>query len=519
MLVYNPIYFIFPLLLREIYLMKKSVLVRVFSFFISILILLAPLNTFAMANMELYRTLPAQTDEIENWPVGPSLSCYSAILMDADSGVILYEKNAHEKMYPASTTKLMTCILAMEKEGANLNDMVDFSWEAVMTVPWDGSNMGMDAGESMTLEECLYGILVLSANEVSNAVAEYVSDDISTFVNLMNERAKELGCLDTHFNNAHGYTDSEHYTTAYDLAMIAREFFANELLAKISRTPNYHWYATDTQPDDIYLGSTNYFMKGKKSCDGLVGSKTGYTDESRNVLVTCAERNGMKLIAVVMKEETPYQYDDTNTLFDYGFSNFEKIKVCDFETKYVVTDESFFHSDAAVFGDSSDILSMDKNATLILPKTISFSELNSELLLSNAGDDTIASVTYSYGGVFLGDANIYYTKKDAQAFVFDEAEEEITETKEDNEPTFIFINYILYAVGGVVLLILLIVIIKKLLSNFHFGERIKVSMNRRLRIKRRRRSYKSGSNYNSMKKEKKKKPRRKFERRSDYLDL
>ena len=189
-----------------------------------------------LEDMEERKSWPVQSNQIENWPEGPAIGSASAILMDADTGIILYEKNIHDKMYPASTTKLMTCLLALEKEGASLSDMVDFSVEAVYSVSWDSSNMGMDAGESMTLEDCLYGILVLSANEVSNAVAEYVSGDISSFVDLMNERAKELGCVDTHFNNAHGYTDENHYTSAYDLALMGREFFKNELLAKMSRT-------------------------------------------------------------------------------------------------------------------------------------------------------------------------------------------------------------------------------------------------------------------------------------------
>ncbi len=294
-----------------------------------------------MDDSEERKTWEIQSNLIENWPEGPQIGAASAVLMEADSGIILYEKNIHEKNYPASTTKLMTCLLAMEKENVSLNDMVPFSVDAVYSVPWDGSNMGMDAGEAMTLEECLYGILVLSANEVSNAVGEYISGDAQSFVQLMNDRALELGCTDTHFNNAHGYTDPEHYTSAHDLALIGREFFKHELLCKMSRTRLYHWYPTSTQPDDIYLASKNYFLTGEYYCEGLVGSKTGFTDESRQCLVTCAERNGMTLICVIMKEETPYQYDDTLALFNYGFNNFEKIKVANYETKYNM---QFFHS-------------------------------------------------------------------------------------------------------------------------------------------------------------------------------
>lgn len=463
--------------------MKKQ---RILSFATLILassILLTGTPSYALADMEAQKLLPIQSNSIANWPPGPSISAYSAVLIDADTGVVLYDKNSDEKMYPASTTKLLTCLLAMEKEDSNLNDLVSFSTEAVMTVPYDASKMGMDVGEKMTLEECLYGILVCSANEVSNAVAEYVSGDIDSFVDLMNKRAKELGCKNSNFCNPHGYTDPNHYTTAYDLALIGKEFFKNELLSKISCTSSYHFYPTQYQPDDMYLGSTNYFLKGKENCDNLVGSKTGYTDESRNVLVSCAEKNGLRLIAVVMQEETPYQYRDTVTLFDYGFSNFDVIKVSDYDTKYTVTDDSFFHTASDVFGDSSGILFMDSNAKIILPKTVAFSDLDSSLILNDDPlSDTIAKVIYKYNNINLGEADIYFSEKNDKEFIFDE-NNDIEENDDSDEPVFIYINYILYGIGALFVLIIIISFIKKILSTYHFAERRKASRHWRSRRK------------------------------------
>lgn len=457
--------------------MKKNSFIKGFALILA-LSFAFPSHSVAMADMEYQKQLPVKSNEIDNWPPGPTVSAYSAFLIDADTGVVLYDKNSHEKMFPASTTKLLTSLLAIEKEGSNLNDLVDFSYDAVMTVPWDASKMGMDAGEKMTLEECLYGVLVVSANEVSNAIAEYVSGDIPTFVELMNKRAKELGCLNTHFTNPHGYTDPDHYTTAYDLAMIAKEFFENELLSKICCTSSYHWYPTDYQPDDMLLGSTNFFLRGSKHCDGLVGSKTGYTDESRNVLVSCAERNGMKLICVVMQEESPYQYDDTNTLFDYGFSNFEKVKLNDIGTDYIITDDSFFHSDSDVFGDSSNILSMDTNSFIILPKTINKEDLVSSLVLNeDIASDNIATVTYSYNNVYLGSANILYSKKSEKEFIFDSNNDlpNSESSESDKEPTFIYVDYILYGVGALFVVVIVLSVIIKLLSVYHFSERRKAA--------------------------------------------
>lgn len=432
--------------------------------------------------MEVNRSLPIKSNETKNWPPGPVVSAYSAILIDADTGTILYDKNSDALMYPASTTKLMTCLLAMESKNSNLNDLVYFSYDAVMSIPRDGSNMGMDAGEKMTLEDCLYGILVVSANEVANAVAEYVSGDTETFVKLMNDRARELGCKNTHFNNPHGYFDADHYTTAYDLAQIGRVFFDNELLAKITRTPTYHWYQTEYQPDDFVLGSTNYYMKGRRELDGLIGSKTGFTDESRQCLITCAERNGLRLICVVMSEETPYQYDDTNTLFNYGFSNFEKAKVSDFETKYTISKDSFFDSNLVVFGDSNKILSLDETSHIIVPKNITTDNLTSKIIYNSGSSSEIAKIKYSFNGVSLGEATVLYNDS-GNKFVFDDSFQ-----IEDEEPTYIYIDKIIYTVIGIIAVVAVISIISRILSNYHFGLQIKS-----LKRKKKRRS--KGPNY------------------------
>ena len=480
---------------------KKRLLKNFISFLLTFSLGLTAYSTVSYADvyfdaMETNKALPVQSNQIDNWPVGPSVGAYSAILMDANTGVILYEKNIDEKMFPASTTKLISCLIAMESEKTNLNDMVYFSEDAVMSVPRDASNMGMDVGEEMTVEECLYGILVVSANEVCNALAEYVCGDIDSFVDLMNERAKELGCTHTHFNNSHGYTDPNHYTTAHDLALIANAFFKNELLAKISRTPTYHWYATDTQPDDIVLGSTNYFMKGRYECDGIIGSKTGFTDESRQVLVTCAERNDLRLICVVMQEETPYQYDDTLSLLNYGFSNFNKIKVSDYDSKYTITDNNFFHSKSAVFGDTSDILSFDRNSYIILPKTISFEDLNSSIEYTNdSNSHVVASVNYYYDDVYLGNSDIVFSNNNENSFVFDETEPVIEETEDiEKEKLTINLDYIVYGIAALFAVILITYVIRKLLLEFHFGPRVSfIGRRRKKRREKKNLSYKKMS--------------------------
>jgi len=281
------------------------------------------------------RNLPIQTNEIQSWPMGPVVSAKSAILMEAETGTVLYAKNIHERLYPASTTKLLTCLLAAEN--CSLDEMVTFSYDAVHSIPSDGSNMGIDAGEVLPMDECLYGIMVASANEVSSAVAEHVAGDIDSFTDMMNNRAKELGCLNSHFVNSNGLYDDNHYTSAYDLALIARAFFKNDTLRRIGNTTTYHFMPTETQPDDFYKTNKHKLINGDIPYEGIIGGKTGYTSEARQTLVTGCEQNGLRLICVVMMEEAPSQFEDTVALFDYGYKNFSKANVA--ETILVILSE------------------------------------------------------------------------------------------------------------------------------------------------------------------------------------
>lgn len=398
------------------------------------------------AETEARRALPIQSNEIDNWPTGPQVSAQAAILMDANTGVILYSKNIHERLYPASTTKIMTVLLAMEN--GNLDDMVEFSHDAVFSVPRDGSNMGMDEGESITLEECLYGIMVASANEAANAAGEYVSGSIEDFVALMNKRAEEIGCKDTHFANTNGLHDSQHYTSVYDLAMISSYFFRNEMLCKISNTPRYHFEATPTQPDDFYINNKHKLVSGEIPYDGILGGKTGYTDDSRQTLVTCAEQNGMRLICVVFKEESPDQFTDTVELFDYGFQNFQLLNISENEKKYSIESTGFLQIGNDVFGKSKPILSIDTDSYVIIPNTVTFQDLYSEIDYSVSDENRVAGIEYSYNGVYVGNAYLNLITDNASTYEFDtnmtstdiSVEKTGTEAKTEQEQDTIFIN-------------------------------------------------------------------------------
>ena len=353
---------------------------------------------------EARKSIPIKTNEIANWPTGPELGAEAAYLLEASTGTVLYAKNMDERLYPASTTKILTCLIAVES--CSMDEVITFSHDAVFSLESGSSNIGIDPGQSMTLRECLYGILVGSANEVANAVAEHVAGSIDAFADMMNEKAKELGCTNSHFVNPHGLHNENHYTTAHDLALIARAFFQNEQLAKIGNTGSYHFEATATQPDDFYIRNKHQLISGDITYEGIKGGKTGYTEQARQTLVTCAERNDMRLICVILKEESPNQFYDTVKLFDYGFTNFAPVNIAENETKYSIKSSSFFHNSTDILGNSAQLLGLNENSYLIMPKTITFADLDSEVSYDTDNDQEIAIIHYSYHGAHLGSATV-----------------------------------------------------------------------------------------------------------------
>ena len=270
-------------------------------------------------------SIPVESNEIKNWPEGPILNARSAILMDADSGAILYAKNIHEKLYPASTTKILTAYIA--RQNSELNEMIEYSDTAVHSIDWrSDSNIGIKAGEAITMEQSLYGLLVGSGSECGNAIGEHISGSMEAFVDLMNQTAKELGCTDSNFVNTNGKHDDNHYTSTHDLALIGQKFFSDDVLCRMSDTVSYKIPASATLSQDLIPNSKNKLLPGKTyAYEYLVGSKTGYTANARSNLVSCAQKDGLKLICVVMMEESPQQFKDTISLFDYGFSNFSSL--------------------------------------------------------------------------------------------------------------------------------------------------------------------------------------------------
>ena len=444
---------------------KKCFLFYMIAAFLSVSVLMqtsfpvfaAPENALSDAEQAAkeHLLLPVETNMLSYWPKGPAVSAQAAILMEAETGTILYAKNIHESLYPASTTKMLTCLIAAEQ--CALNETVSFSYEAVNAVPVDGSNMGMDAGEYLSLEECLYGIMVASANEVANAVAEHVAGSLDAFSEMMNARAAQLGCKNSHFVNANGLFDEDHYASAYDLALIARAYFQNDVLRRIGNTASYHFIPSAGQPDDFYKTNKHDLVNGSLSYEGIIGGKTGYTDAARQTLVTGCEQAGMRLICVVLKEESPAQFKDTEALFDYGYQNFIKANIADHDIRHIISNSSFSYTGSDIFGDSSPILSIAPGSYVVLPNMSGFADLISEMNYDaeDLKENEIAEVSYYYHDTLVGSGKIVFSSRDALSNNFNSDENPVS-GRPDN---VIFINvkilvFTISAAAGVMIFIL-----------------------------------------------------------------
>lgn len=248
----------------------------------------------------------------------PTVQSEGAVLLNANTGEILFEKNGNTRFYPASITKLMTALLTVEN--CSLSDTVTFSKTATTNLESGAVTLNLTEGDQLTVEQCLYGLLLKSANEIANGLAEHISGSVSSFADKMNARAKELGCTDTHFANPNGLNNTEHYTTPRDMAIIARAAFQNPTVAKVASTLSYEFPATKkASVRTITMGHKMLYPNDSRYYDGIVAGKTGYTSKAGNTLATCAERDGLRLIAIIMKSSQTH-YEDTKALLDYGFA-------------------------------------------------------------------------------------------------------------------------------------------------------------------------------------------------------
>lgn len=424
------------------------------------------------------------------WPDAPETLSPSVILMEESTGTILYEKNMDEAHYPASITKIMTTLLALEN--GNLSDMVTFSDDAINNT--EGSGIARDYGEQMTLEQCLYGVMLESANECAYAVAEHVGGTVENFVDMMNAKAKELGCTNTHFANPHGLQDENHYTTAHDMALIAQAAYQNETFRIIIGTKMYTIPPTNKHAEETVLRNhhdmlcTYHNANRKYLYPYCVGGKTGYTATANSTLVTYAEKDGMTLICVVMDTQSPNQFIDTVNLFDYAFDNFQVLNVAENDTNYSAETTV----DNGNLNNIAPFVELDKDAVIVLPKTAEFSDTSSSVEYNDSDPEIAGSITYTYAGRNVGKADIKTTGVVVEGYAFDN---ESTEEEEQEAVSTVQVKPIVVVllIVAVILLGVLLFFLKRFYDNYYIIKhnravrRDRKDQKRRIRKKRRRR--------------------------------
>ncbi|MDO5136403.1 MAG: D-alanyl-D-alanine carboxypeptidase family protein [Eubacteriales bacterium] len=265
---------------------------------------------------------PAETNSIAGWPQGPSVEAVSAVVMDLSTEAILYSKNADQKLYPASITKILTTLLGCEK--LSMKEKVQVSQAAAYGIEPGSSTIYADTDEIFTVQQSLMAVMLESANEMALAIGEKVSGSVKKFVELMNQRAAQLGCTNTHFNNPNGLPDETHLTTARDMALIAKGAWGNPLFRRFATRDLFEIPPTNIFQETRYLLNHHKMMEGRDyAYPGVLGGKTGYTVAAGNTLVTYARRKGMSVVVVVMGS-IGGGYSDTAALLDYAFGNFQQ---------------------------------------------------------------------------------------------------------------------------------------------------------------------------------------------------
>lgn len=332
------------------------------------------------------------------------------LLMESKTGKVVYEKNGYEKMYPASTTKIMTAILTLEH--CELTDVATASYEAVFTVPVGYTNANIQVGEELTVNQLLHVLLISSANEAANVLAEHIAGSVESFATMMNTKAEEIGCLNTHFVNANGVHNENHYSTAYDLAIMGKYAMQNETFREIVDTTFYTLPSTNKYPtNDRVFGTTNELIKEDTSdkvdnyyYEYATGAKTGYTNSAKNCIVATAKKDDIEYIVVILGAQTTEnglsaRYLDCKNLFNYAFENY-KVKTINEKgsilkkTKIAKANISTKQLNVVVEDEISLLLKKDTDINTITPTV----ELNSDLKAPISENTVIGKITYEVDG-------------------------------------------------------------------------------------------------------------------------
>lgn len=474
--------------------MKKTV--AIFLAFLLMFTYVLPVHATGMENGEEATTEHPETTEYPDDPTRePDLVADAAIVMDASTGQILYEKNAHEKKYPASITKIMTTMLAIEA-GVDFNETITMTENAIWGVERDSTLIGLDVGEKVTIGDLMYATMVKSANECAYAIAEYVGGDIENFAKMMNDKAAELGCENTHFVTPNGLHDDDHYTTAYDMALITKKAIEYDQFRELAGTLSY------TVPETNLADVTRILWNGNKMINPAEpvyyeyceGGKTGYTTKANNTLMTYAKKDGLELICIIMDcDGNTRAYTDTRALYNYCYNNYTYF--------YPLSDFSF-HSEEADAEEMNSILDnyytslnhdmvdlvVDKDYSILINKYMDTTQIVRTVnLYDEAQDNVLGEITFSFNDEQIGSTKITSSTPLLSS--------KMVQDKDDEKPKSSLKKIlgkiglgILCVIGAIAVVLLVYLLIAAIVRNYKRGRR-------RRNYRRQRRNHRRDNDY------------------------
>lgn len=453
--------------------------------FLCLMILTAPAlaaaEPAASAPEDASQTAAEPSSEAASVPPSYHANAKAALLIDLNTGRTIYEQDADEQVYPASLTKIMTCLLALEN--GNLSDVVTITDEAYADLVSGSSTADLQVGEQLRLEDLLYCMMVESGNEAANAVAEHIGGTIEDFVQMMNERAYELGCTHTHFMNPHGLHNESHYTTARDLSLIVQAALKSENFRTITNTAEYTLPATNLS-DERVLKTTNMLIfqnsGNRYYYPKAIGIKTGYTTPAGRCVISAAKSSGMYLLGIICGAETTVletgdiqmeSFPECINLFNYGFDNFSYVSVL--SPLYPVAQVSVLNS----AGAEAVAVSPKDDIQILLPNGYDEAQLDVNIELTNESveapvqeSDVLGHATVSYNGELLAETDLLA--------IADVARSEISAMKSDTA-AYMQRNWWKW-------IVLIIVIVVLLFAGLYVWASIRRRIRRRQRIEQRR---------------------------------
>ena len=376
------------------------------------------------------------TNSIPGWPQGPEIGSAAAVVMETSTNTVLYAKNMDQELFPSSAVKIMTTLLAIEN--GRLTDEIIMTSTGVSGVTDGGANISAQVGEVFTVEQCMYAIMLVSANDIALQVAEQYSGSIENYVSAMNSRAQQLGCTNTLFTNPTGLPDPEQHTTAHDLTLIIKAAMENETFRKIAGTLTYTIPATNLSGGERVL-KNQFLMTDPASADyyqPCTGGKEGYTDASGSVLSCVAEKNGLTLACTIMKGAADHTAAEAAQLLDYAFDNFEM--------------KDFADKDFSVVS----------GGTLLVPKGTVFDDLD---ITDTMREDGYLDRSYSFGGVLVGTA-LAEVVEEQDDTVLKDGQKHMQEAEEYSRPITPVPYYIIGAAGLLLIILLIIRLVKVIRS-------------------------------------------------------